>query len=37
MLRIAALKQSLAAVLADMDNIIEAAVDTDAATGDTSP
>ena len=37
MLRIAALKQSLAAVLADMDNIIEAAVTTDEGTGATEP
>lgn len=34
MLRIAALRQSLAAVLADMDGLIEAAVDTDEATGE---
>lgn len=37
MLRIAALKQSLAAVLASMDGIIEAAVDTDEESGETTP
>ena len=37
MLRIAQLKQSLAAVVADMDGLIEAAVDTDEETGDTTP
>ena len=37
MLRIAALKQSLAAVLADMDGIIEAAVDTNEESGETTP
>lgn len=37
MLRIAQYKQSLAAVLADMDGIIEGAVDTDAETGETTP
>lgn len=37
MLRIAALKQSLAAVLANMEGVIEAAVDTDEESGETTP
>lgn len=37
MLRIAAYKQSLAAVVASMEGIIEAAVDTDEETGETLP